>query len=459
MMRNDAFLANRRKEMKTMWEQFSRAVCVVALGTAAAVCGAQATPDADRAPLVSAARANPDDIPLQKLIAEAINANPELQALDHERRAARHRIAPAGALDDPMLEAGVINLPVDTLRFNREDMTMKMIGVSQRVPYPGKRDLRTQIAAKEAGTVELNYQEAANRIVRDVKLGYFDLAYLTRAARLVESNRLVLEQFLQLAESRYGVGQATQADVLRAQTQLAKMLDEAHRLERERRAAEAELGRAVGRPDAAIGLAPLLPEIGRAPTPDVSALESLARTQRPQLAALQSSVERADKTIELARKDYLPDFDVRLQYGQRDRAPDGMRRDDMVSVTVAISLPVWRQTKLDPKLAEAQAMRDSAASMLRAQESELRARLRQQTAIVEQSQRSLRLLDTSILPQSHLGVEAALSAYRVNRVDMLTLLDNQMAIFGYELTRAQTIVNYYKALAEIDLLTGKTHAP
>lgn len=97
--------------------------------------------------------------------------------------------------------------------------------------------------------------------------------------------------------------------------------------------------------------------------------------------------------------------------------------------------------------------------MYRAQESELRARLRQQVAIVEQSQRTIRLFDTSILPQSHLTVEAALSAYRVSRVDMLTLLDNQMAIFGYELNRAQTIANYCKALAEIDLLTGKAPPP
>jgi len=404
-----------------------------------------------RQPSLIAARS---DALLEKLVAEALSSNLELRALSSEHRAAQSRIAPAGALDDPMLEAGIVNLPVDSWRFNREDMTMKMIGVSQRMPYPGKRELRAQIATKEAGTVQFNYQEAAHRIVQDIKVGYFDLAYVERAARLVESNRAVLEQFLRLAESRYAVGQATQADVLKAQTQLAKMLDEGHRVQRERQTIEAELGRVIGRPEAAVGLAPTLPDIGQT-VPQLAALETLARSQRPQLAALQNSVERADKAIELARKDYLPDFDVRFQYGQRDRAPDGMRRDDLVSVTIAISLPVWRKNKLDPKLAEAQAMRDQAVSMHRAQESELRARLRQQVAIVEQSQRTIRLFDTSILPQSHLTVEAALSAYRVSRVDMLTLLDNQMAIFGYELNRAQTIANYCKALAEIDLLTGK----
>ncbi len=394
---------------------------------------------------------------LARLVATALENNPELNALDNERRAARHRIAPAGALDDPMLEAGIVNLPVESWRFNREDMTMKMIGMSQRLPYPGKRELRTQIATKEAGTADLNYRETMNRIARDVKVGFFDLAYTLRSAELVERNRLVLDHFLRLAESRYALGQATQADVLKAQTQLAKMLDESFRVQRERSSIEAELARVVGRPELIAELAPGLPEVGHAAL-DLGALEASALDRRPQLGALQSTLERTQVAIELARKDYLPDFDVRVQYGQRDRAPDGMRREDMLSVTVAVSLPVWRAAKLDPKLAEAQAMRDQVASMHRAQASELRARLRQQVALAEQSQRTLRLYDTSILPQSHLTVEAALSAYRVNRVDMLTLLDNQMAIYGFELNRAQAIASYHKALAEIDFLTGNSPA-
>lgn len=445
--------------MGTMIERCLRvAYCATLLGLSAPAGSAQSMVErADGTPMqayaVLPAGEHGAESTLQKLIATALGANPELQALDGERRAARHRVASAGALDDPMLEAGVLNLPVDSLRFNREDMTMKMIGVSQRLPYPGKRALREQIAAKDAGTVELNYREAANRVVRDVKVAYFDLAYAARAAVLIERNRAVLEQFLKLAESRYAVGQSTQADVLKAQTQLARMIDEAFRVQRERSNVEAELTRAIGGAQLVTGLAPVLPEI-RAEKLDLTALEGVARNRRPQLEALQSTIERADRSIELARKDYLPDFDVRFQYGQRDRAPDGMRRDDMVSFTVAISLPVWRQNKLDPKLAEAQAMRDQAVGMYRAQESELRMRLRQQIAIAEQSQRTLRVYDTNILPQSHLTVEAALSAYRVARVDMLTLLDNQMAIFGFELSRAQTLASYHKAMAEIDLLTG-----
>ena len=90
---------------------------------------------------------------IDELVAEALRSNPEIQAAKREREAAEQRIAPAGALDDPMLEAGVISVPIDSFRFNREDMTMKMIGLSQRLPYPGKRGLRQDVAARDAESV------------------------------------------------------------------------------------------------------------------------------------------------------------------------------------------------------------------------------------------------------------------------------------------------------------------
>jgi cobalt-zinc-cadmium efflux system outer membrane protein len=123
------------------------------------------------------AQARAETMLLGTAIAEALQNNPEILAARRDQEAAQQRIAPAGALDDPMLEAGVVNLPVRSLQFNREDMTMKMIGLSQRLPYPGKRALRENVAAKDAEAATHNVQEVVNRITRDVKLAYFDLGF------------------------------------------------------------------------------------------------------------------------------------------------------------------------------------------------------------------------------------------------------------------------------------------
>lgn len=394
---------------------------------------------------------------LHALLAEALDRNPEIQAAMRERDAARHRIGPAEALDDPVLEAGVINAPLASSPFNRDDMTMKMIGLSQRLPFPGKRSLRGEVAAEDARAVGHAYEETVNRVARDVKIACFDLGLTLEMIRLAERNRLILEELLHIAEDHYGVGRGNQTDVLKAQTQVSRMADELLRLERERPAVESELIRALGRSGNAAVPVPE-PMLLREQNLDLESLRATALARRPQLLALQSLVARNDKAVELARRNYYPDFDVRMAYGQRDSTLDNTRRPDMVSVTVAMNLPVWRGNKLAPLEAESLAMRDNAENLYQAQRNEVAAKLRQEVAAAGQSLRSARLYRTTILPQARLTVESALSAYRVGRVDFMTLLDSRMAVFDYEISLARAIAGYNRALAEIGLLTGASMA-
>ena len=391
---------------------------------------------------------------LSSLLAEALQNNPELRGAAKETEAASQRVRPAGALEDPMLEAGFLNVPIQSWRLNREDMTMKMLGVSQKLPYPGKRALREQVAAKDAESAGYGLRETTNRIARDVKLAYFDLALAGETIRQLQSNRLVLEQFLRIAEGRYAVGQATQAEVLKAQTQLGRMSEELLRMERERPVMEAELLRLLGRRSHASAIAAELPQLGEVVF-DLEALQESALRERPQLLGLQSVIDRSTKALELARKEAQPDFDLRFSYGQREKDPAGTPREDLVTFTVAMNLPVWRKDKIEPRIAEAQAMREQTLEVQKAQQNEVLAKLRQQVAIAEQSRKSVHLYESSILPQARLAVEASLSGYKVNRVDPLMLLDSQMVLFNYEISRAKELVNFNKALAEIELLTGK----
>jgi outer membrane protein TolC len=394
-----------------------------------------------------------DDARQRALVAEAVRNNPEIKAALNEKEAARQRISPAGALDDPMFEAGFLNVPTGSWRLNREDMTMKMLGLSQKLPAPGKRALRQEVAAKDADAVEQGFRETVNRVVREVKVAYFDLSLAAETARLIHDNTLVLEQFLRIAEGRYSVGQGTQADVFKAQTQRAKMSEELLRMQREIPVLEAELARLLGRTGTVAPIGAVLPQLRDADL-NLEALRETALRERPQLIALRTLIEKGSAALDLARKESNPDLDLRVSYGQRERTPDGLQRSDLVSFTVAIGLPVWGKDKSEPRIAEAQALREQAANLYQAQQNEVVAKLRQQLAIAEQSRGSARLYDTAILPQAALAVESTLASYRVNRADLLMLLDSQMSLFNYRIGRAAAVVNLNKALAEMDLLTG-----
>ncbi len=449
--------------MTTNWiglsKRMPRAVAAAAVVAAIAAASASAQNLSAQAAAAVSVEVNPgnDRIvapALGALVAEALQNNPELRAAAKETEAAGERVRPAGALEDPMLEAGLLNVPFQGLRLNREDMTMKMLGLSQKLPYPGKRALREQVAAQDAETLKYGLRETSNRVARDVKLAYFDLALTDATVRLLKSNRQILEQFLRIAEGRYGVGQAAQAEVLKAQTQLGRMTEELLRMERERPVMEAELVRLLGRRGDASPIAVELPGLRNAEL-TLDALQQSALRERPQLLGLQSAIDRNTKNLELARKEAQPDFDLRFSYGQREKDLAGMPREDLFSITVAMNLPVWRQDKIEPRIAEARAMHEQTLEMLQAQQNEVLARLRQQVAVTEQSRKSVRLYETDILPQARLAVEATLEAYRVSRVDVLMLLDSQMTLFSYEISRAKELVNFNKALAEIELLTGK----
>jgi cobalt-zinc-cadmium efflux system outer membrane protein len=402
------------------------------------------------APMAQPRAADPQ---LEALLKEAAERNPDVQAARREVHAARQRVEPAAALDDPMLEAGLVNVPVPSWSLNREDMTMKMIGVTQRLPYPGKRALRRGMAEKEAEAADNSVRELVNKVRRDVKAAYYDLALVDESERLTRKNLQVLEQFSSIAESRYGVGQASQADVLKAQTQRARMQEELIKLGRERPMLEAELARALGRAGSGPAVSPAPLRLQEASL-DLAQLQAAARANRPQLLAQQSMIERNGKALDMARKDYYPDFDLRFSYGQRDNL-EMMKREDMISFTVAINLPIWRGSKRAPRVAEAEAMREQASSLYQAKANETDAMLRQQVSAAEQSLKSARLYETALLPQAKLATDASLTAYRVGRVDFFTLLDSQMTVFNAETGYAASLASRSKALAEIELLTGR----
>jgi outer membrane protein TolC len=390
---------------------------------------------------------------LNRLLTEAIENNPEIRAARSELIAARERVAPAGALDDPMIEAGVLNLPIASPSFSREDMTMKMLGLSQRLPYPGKRGLKQDVALLDSESLGHAFTETVNRVVRDVRVAYYDLVLARTSVRLVEDSRALVRQLLKVADARYVVGQGNQVDIFRGQTQLSKLSEETLKLEREQVQAATELARELGRNAAVTAVD------ARLETPEVRLdpfeLRKEAIARRPQLLALDSIVARNRRAIDLAKVERYPDFDVRLAYGQRDRMPGGAGRSDMVSVTVAMNLPIWEKTKTQPRIAEAAAMHDQAASLLQAQRNETAMRLGQQIAVAEQSLRTARLYRTEIIPQAYGTIDAAIAAYQVGRSDFALLLDNQMAVLNFRLGEAAAAAAYNKALAEIDFMTGR----
>jgi outer membrane protein TolC len=355
-----------------------------------------------------------------------------------------------------MLEVGILNAPLPGLALGREDMTMRMLGISQKLPFPGKRGLRQAVATAESASAGMATLETRNRLVRDLRVAYSRLQRAEANARLAIRTHSALQDLATAAEARLALGRATQGEVLAAQSKLAQLQLERLAASGQQQASLATLRRLLGRDDD-MPIEPVpasLPAPDRAPPSVTGGDMQQALAMRPQLQGLAAMADGAARSRELAERERYPDFEVRLNYGQRQRAPAGMPRDDMVSLTVAVNLPVWHQSRTAPRIAEARALQQQAEAMLEAQRIEQHAGLASQQATARQSRAAARLYHDTLLPQVRAQLDSALNAWRAGRGPFSDVLEAQAASAEAERAEAQAIADHDEALAEIDLLAG-----
>jgi outer membrane protein, heavy metal efflux system len=389
---------------------------------------------------------------VEQLVEEAVQNNPEILAQKKRWELFKEKIPQASALEDPMFGFGIISLPTN-FSFKDEDMTMKELSISQRFPYYGKRRLMGEMAQKEAEAVFNEIQEKANRVIKEVKATYYELAYNYRSTEIAERNKEILENFVKIVETQYAVGMGIQQDVLKAHVEVSKMVDELIMLGQRRKALEAKLIALLNRsPESPIGKPGEVAYEKLAL--DTGELQKAAMETNPTLKGMKKMIEAKEKAYDLAKREYYPDLTARFAYGQRDNGPE-MKRRDMLTGMVEINIPIFYKSKQDRKVAEAKAEIETTEAQYRAMKNEILYMVTDMASMIERVERQIELYKTGIIPQAGLQVSSATSAYRVNKVDFMTLLDSQMTLYRYELEYHQALTEYEKSVANLEAVVGK----
>jgi outer membrane protein TolC len=351
-----------------------------------------------------------------------------------------------------MLEFGIVNLPTN-FSFREEDMTMKEIGISQRFPVPGKRPLMREMAEKESEAVSTDIEDKANRIIKEVKIVYYELSHVYRAREVTQRNKQIFETLAKIAETRYATGEGIQQDVLKAHVEISRMADELIMLDQKRAALEAKLysllnrtgGVSMGEPE----------ELNfRSFAFTLEELQKTALDSNPTLKAMKTMIEAKEKAHGLAELDYYPDFRVRFAYGQRDDSPE-MARRDMLTGMVEMNIPIFFESKQSRKVAETLADIQTLKAQYRAMQNEIFYMIASMASMVQRTERQLELYKTGIIPQASMQIKSALSAYTVNKIDFMSLLDSQMTLYRYELEYHEALTEYEKNLASLEATVGK----
>jgi cobalt-zinc-cadmium efflux system outer membrane protein len=343
------------------------------------------------------------------LIAAAVEQHPTLARLRAEAAAARERVTPAGALPNPMVMAGVRDKQIDLQ--NDEMMTMYMVGVSQVVTRPDKRDARREAAELEVRAAEKQIDAARAEIERDVFLAWYDLATADAQLRATEAVRETIDAVIAAARVRYEVGTSMQADVIRAQLEATDLERETLAMKGMRRAALARL-----LPDLGLPLDTTVPPVT---LPELPAAVSSDDSEHPLVAMLQLEIALADEEIELAKLDARPDFEIEAQYGLRPE------QTDMFSVIARVELPFRRNQTIEPRVREAIIRRDAARLRLDELRRSLARALAETAAAREEAMSQLELHREVLVPQAQLAFESTLTAYQTGKVAFDAVLATQ----------------------------------
>jgi outer membrane protein TolC len=282
-----------------------------------------------------------------------------------------------------------------------------------------------------------------------VAMAFYDLYLVERSLEIDRETVRLLQDVLRVAESMYRVGEGRQADVLRAQVEVARMAQDTIRMSSMRTAMAARLGALLDTaPVAESALLPVFPDT----VPPLIALTGSTLLARPMLRAAQRDVEAADTRATLTRREIWPDITIGFQYGRREEMG---RTENMGSVMIGAALPVFARSRQLRMRDEAAAMQQMARADLNAMRAETNAAIAEAHANLVRARTLARTYGSTLLPQAEASTESALSSYRVGRVDFMTLLDNRMAVNRYRKELAALEADEGKAWAELEMLSGR----
>lgn len=429
---------------------------------------------AGRHPL--AAQAVPaDTLTLDAFIAQALAANPRVQAAARRASATQRDVVASGALPDPRLMLGVMNFPVASPGFG-EMMTMKQVGIAQQIPFPGKLGLERRAAEQlaRAGTAAaIGVRVDVTRLATE---HWASLGSLDTQLEILRRRRDLLATIRDVIESGYGNGTVGQDAVWRSRVELSRIALDATALMQRRQAEVAALNALRDRPaDTPIGpiavpLAMLHAALAGHDTlrfdgdslgaalrdttlPSVAMLLEWATESSPEIAAHEARIASQSARVDLARKASQPDLDVSLQYDQRDN------QSDFISLSVAIPLAI-RAGRVQGQRAESESLELDARHAEHAQMlDDFAARLATLRAAAVAARTTLAILDRVILPEGRAALDASRAGLVAGRTSFVAVLDAEDALFRDETMHAESLADFMIAIANIEAVVGREILP
>jgi outer membrane protein TolC len=321
--------------------------------------------------------------------------------------------------------------------------------------FPVKYSLMGKMAQKDYEIAKEIYDLKELELISDVKMLYFEIYYMTKAVEITKRSIDLLRDFVKIASTRFATGQGIQQDVLKAQVELSKMTDELIRMERERKDLITKFNALLYRkPLDSVYVPEELKFVEFTLTYDE--IEKIALENNPMLIAMNKMVEKDRFMSELAKKELIPDFELKFSYGQRSAIePTGVKAHDILSFSIGFNLPIFFGRKQKLKIEETAIAVNQSEMKLLAVKNEISKMIQGSLNEIEEKVKLIDLYKNGLIPQATQNLNTGLVGYQVGKIDFMTLVDNFMSLYKYQIQYEKVFSEYHAKLAEIEKLIGR----
>jgi outer membrane protein TolC len=388
-----------------------------------------------------------DRTTLDRLINSALERNPKLKAAQSLAEAQKPRIKSEGALPDPVIGLSFKNMGLKEITIGEEVMSGVGISFSQAVPFPGKLALRSKIAETRAAIAAEDVRTVRLSLLREVKELYAQIFFYKKSIALLEKKKSLLEKALRFAETKYAVGRGAQPDIFKGRVEISMIEEMIVSMSGMVASLQANLNSLLDYPgDRPWGE---LEEIPFYEFPlELSPVSEAARRDSPILKAAGLMVEEGEREVEMAQKEFYPNFMIQAGKDFKGRLPD------MYEIMVGVEIPLYAKKKQAPLLESSRARLTGLRHDLHSMKNEVDFMVNENFVMAETAEDIIRLYREKILPQAELAVESSLANYQVDKVDFLMLLSDINSLYSYQSEYFRNLTNLWTAAAKIEELTS-----
>ncbi len=381
---------------------------------------------------------------LNAVIDEAISRNPQLKASRYKIEEAEKSVTLNKALYPPQINYESM-WPAN--KFKQSEYALSF---EQMLPFPGKLSAKAGIEKQKKNMAESDSRTLERDLVRKIKDAFYEVYLIDRKLVINAENREFAKRAIDIASRQYEVGTGPQADILRGQTELSNLLNDEIVLKQARESANAMICALTGRPP--LSNIETVPEVRPAYiNVPYTTLEACAFQNRSELASMKSALAMTQAELAMNKKERYPDFMVRGEY--RNMTQTGMAS---LGAMAGMTFPVapWSEARFSSAIAQNRLQLLESEAEIENMRSMIRFEVQDALLRVNSAQEQIRLLESTVIPQSRQTLESTLSAYQNGKTGFLMLIDAERMLLDAQEKYHMAVMQHLSATAALERSAG-----